>query len=228
MKRTVKIIIWLITVLPLYVNAAIISADWLAEGDNLITRDSNSGLEWLDLTVTSNLSRNYVNSQRVIGGDYYGWRYATSDEVAGFFDAFGGVGPYNGWSTNNNGLFDLIAPYWGDLYCASAGCPSYVPGQGSGPGLGSSNFYIADYGFGGQYYAGIISDQYNNTAMTTYDWIRIKAAWYDSDSQAFDFGSALVRDTNPVPLPATFWLFFSGLFGLLGLSRQRTKRHLNQ
>ena len=37
-------------------NATIISTDWRITGDNLITQDTDSGLEWLDLTVTDGLS----------------------------------------------------------------------------------------------------------------------------------------------------------------------------
>ncbi len=40
-------------VLSSNVNAAIISVDWQTTGDNLITQDTASGLDWLDLTVTA-------------------------------------------------------------------------------------------------------------------------------------------------------------------------------
>ncbi len=33
-------------------NAGLISIDWKTAGDNLITYDTNTGLNWLDLTET--------------------------------------------------------------------------------------------------------------------------------------------------------------------------------
>ena len=68
-------------VLSSSVNAAIISTDWQTSGDNLITTDTESGLNWLDLTETNGLSYNYVSSQLGVGGQFEGFRYATSDEV---------------------------------------------------------------------------------------------------------------------------------------------------
>ena len=38
-------------------QAAIVSADWKTAGDNLITRDTTSGLDWLDLTETTSVGR---------------------------------------------------------------------------------------------------------------------------------------------------------------------------
>lgn len=226
-----KTITWSICTVPLLISAVvsadIISIDWKISGDDLITQDTVSGLEWLDLTATSNLSRNYVSSQLGVGGEFTGWRFATGNEVASFFDAFGGIGPYDGWSADNNGLFDLIAPYWGDLYCETASCSSYVPGHGSGPGLGYSRFFIADFGIVDQYYYGELNDKYNNTAMTTYDWVTNKHTWIDSETQRFDYGSALVRDSHVVPIPAASWLFTTGLIGLIGISLRKKDSSCN-
>ena len=105
-------------VLSTSVNAAIISADWQSTGDNLITQDTASGLEWLDLTVTAGMSYNEVSAQLGTGGAFDGWVYATVAQVEGLWTAFGGDSAYyNGWSTQNNGLFDVMAPYVGDLTC---------------------------------------------------------------------------------------------------------------
>ncbi|MCW8854171.1 MAG: hypothetical protein OQK72_05690, partial [Gammaproteobacteria bacterium] len=55
------------------VNAAIISVDWQSAGDNLITQDTDSGLEWLDLTVTNGVSLSEIYAQLDVGGTYEGW-----------------------------------------------------------------------------------------------------------------------------------------------------------
>jgi hypothetical protein len=55
----------------------LINIDLKIAGDELITRDSNSGLDWLDLTETNGLSQNYILTQMGSGGLFDGWRYAT-------------------------------------------------------------------------------------------------------------------------------------------------------
>lgn len=55
--------------------------------------------------------------------------------------------------------------------------------------------------------------------MATCDWVKSRDAWYRFDTQRFDFGSALVREINAVPLAAPLWLFGSGLFGLFEFAR---------
>ena len=111
-----------LTVVSFNASATIISVDWQTPGDNLITRDTDNSLEWLDLTVTTYRSYNDISSKLGSGQEFDGWRYASSAEVGGFFDAFGGNSDYySGWSTENNGLFDALAPYWGDPYCVRFG-----------------------------------------------------------------------------------------------------------
>lgn len=65
-------------------NAAFIELDWKSTGDNLITFDTNTGLEWLDVTQSVNNSFNYINTQFGAGGDFEGFHYATTDEVSEF------------------------------------------------------------------------------------------------------------------------------------------------
>lgn len=50
-------------------------------GDGLLTRDTASGFEWLDLSQTVNRSYSDVSTQLAPGGDFEGFRYATHSEV---------------------------------------------------------------------------------------------------------------------------------------------------
>lgn len=68
------------------VNAAI-------EDLGTITRDTDTGLEWLDVTQTTNLSYDYVSSQLGAGGAYEGWLYATGAQVNTLIANFTGVTP---------------------------------------------------------------------------------------------------------------------------------------
>ena len=54
-------------------NAAIID-------NGSYTTDTESGLDWLDVTLSINRSYSDVSSQFGSGGDFEGWRYATGIE----------------------------------------------------------------------------------------------------------------------------------------------------
>jgi hypothetical protein len=68
-------------------GATLIEVDLLAAGDRLITRDTNTGLDWLDWTATSNLS-----VSQILGGSggwlSLGFRYATTSEVCGLVTSY--------------------------------------------------------------------------------------------------------------------------------------------
>lgn len=71
-------------------DGAIFSRDWLSPGDNLITLDSITGREWLDLTETVLPSVDggdpaerlaAFQSRLVEGGDLFGFQVATTADV---------------------------------------------------------------------------------------------------------------------------------------------------
>jgi len=66
-------------------NAALISVDDSVFGIDAVTRDTVSGLEWLDLTFSVARSYNDVITQFGFGGDFDGWRYASIDEINSLF-----------------------------------------------------------------------------------------------------------------------------------------------
>ena len=69
-----KIILTSILSIPaLNVHSAIIDY-------NTYFTDTNTGLNWLDVTATVNRSYNDISSQFVAGGEFDGWRYATKNE----------------------------------------------------------------------------------------------------------------------------------------------------
>lgn len=84
-------------------NAEFSSIDLNAEGDNLVTIDSETGIEWLDFSVTSEDS--YQDVLARLQGDLKGWRLPTESEVVSFFDRMM-VGynyiSFSGWVSDNN------------------------------------------------------------------------------------------------------------------------------
>ena len=68
--------------------ATFIEIDLNAPGDALITRDTASGLDWLDVTEVAGLSYNDLLSG---AGGWLdaGWRWATTGEVCGLLTGLG-------------------------------------------------------------------------------------------------------------------------------------------
>jgi hypothetical protein len=77
----------LLLALPMAANAVPISIDDPVFGADSITR--SGGLDWLDLTLSVNRSFDNVSGEFGSGGDFEGFRYATSDEVLALWADFG-------------------------------------------------------------------------------------------------------------------------------------------
>lgn len=60
-------------------NAAFVATDWKSGGDTLATLDTNTGLEWLDLSQTMGKSLSDVTS--LLSTTYKGWRLPTVAEI---------------------------------------------------------------------------------------------------------------------------------------------------
>jgi hypothetical protein len=70
------------TALLLSINsaqAALVETDWKNTGDALATLDTETGIEWLDLNLTTNTSLSEMNTQ--LDNTYLGWRFPTKQEV---------------------------------------------------------------------------------------------------------------------------------------------------
>lgn len=189
------------------VRSDLVSIDWKTTGDNLITRDSVSGLDWLDLTETNLMSYGQVSAQLDIGGQFEGYRYATNSEVIALWENF---------SINlNTGASTII--------------PSYID-----PGIEPAALLLgnivnedsATYPFGvlgltaNESYAGAHSrfGAYNNSRSSFYD----RGGFAQSDEIAYGHTGSYLVTQSPVPIPTAVWLFSSGLIGLIGLVRRKS------
>jgi hypothetical protein len=218
MKKSRLLDIVLVTatlLLSNYSSAAIISTDWQVEGDGLITHDTDTGLEWLDLTFTANLSYNFVDTQLNVGGLLEGFRYATSAEVFDLLAEWDIVFPSTSLGiTNTAGLDPGLIPatqYLGNIFC-DANCTLYPYGVRG---------FVNEVRRPGEHY--IISAHYLGTGDATYYGVD---SGYDDEVSTI-LGSYLVRSASgpaplpQVPLPLSVWLFGSGLLGLIGVARQK-------
>ncbi len=66
-------------------------------GVNTITRDTDTGLEWLDLTESTGLSVSQVQAELGAGGLYEGFSYATRSDVETLFFTSAGITPGFQW-----------------------------------------------------------------------------------------------------------------------------------
>lgn len=111
--------------------SAIISVDDSVFGVNSITRDTASGIEWLDLTISQGMSYNSVLANLEIGGQFEGWRFATSNEVRVFFFKLGlpsiNTALYSTvFEENIANISELLGTTFGDNNSSEYGVYGYV------------------------------------------------------------------------------------------------------
>jgi len=191
------------------VHAALISIDYLNPGDNLITLDTNSGLEWLDLTVTQGMSTDAVQSSAYITRE--GFQYALLSDVTTLFNnagitLFSRGGPISSGQINEiNSLITLTGA-------------TTVKSNGLLTSEGMLNPFITPSGpLSGEW---AFKAELNVLNSSMYYASVAKGEPLSQSAVAAQIGSYLVRP-SPVPVPAAVWLFTSGLIGLAGLARRR-------
>ena len=200
-----------LAVVSFNVSAAVVSADWLTTvGDNLITHDTVSKLDWLDLTETNGLSYNYVSGQFGVGGQFDGWRYATNSEVVALWNNFG---------------IDLSA---GSSYQVPGHDPAVVEAVGFLGNLAEYFSVTTLDGVAGMTVDGVASNMLDTIGAATiisgnplsdYTVYNPVGSFTVPTTYAFlHTGSYLVK-SSVVPVPPAAWLFGSGLLGLIGIAR---------
>ena len=182
------------------------------------TSDTDTGLDWADLSATAGLSYNDAGTvfDTYEGG---GWRYATDAEVETIFDVL-----FDGYYSNSQGTAGYSFEGNIDHYADQAeDVANFV-----------SLFGISDTHQYGTYSYGLYADENGDIRMmgaavghSTGNYSTVYGTDFDyaySQTDAQDYqGAYLVRSTGAeVPVPAAVWLFGSALFGLVGLSRKNS------
>ena len=153
-KAVISSVCACIAIVSINAHAAIIDND-------TYTTDTDSGLDWLDVTASMFISHNEVVEQFGSGGVFEGWRYATGDEVneliSNYLSLGTAINTYDLVEFSEPALDDLIVML-GDTYNAAIlfnqGVENHVL-VGVEDGL--------DYG----YTVGLIADRYNGPVTFT-------------------------------------------------------------
>lgn len=217
-------------------NAAILSVD-STYGVDSITRDTDTGLDWLDVTVTSGLSFNEVSAQLGVGGAYEGYRYATLAELDQLIINFGYLrqlsncplqslhcdGPI-GISYQQEGIIEDMILTMGDTW--DAYLDTINDSLDVSPnGAGYTRGLLGSTDLAGKQLTGFIYDDekvYRSDGSFAGDIVDgVHSAWrsLDQSTSAETIGSFLVAP-SPVPVPAAAWLFGSAILGLAGIKRK--------
>lgn len=169
-------------------NAELLAVDLFTQGDGLLTYDTGTGLYWLDLTVTVNMSYNDVLNELNEGGSLEGFRYATTADID---------------------TLQVSAGLFPGLYFETTVFPFYLDKMSQLINLVG----ITDSNGTRKYSSGITSDPF--APNTPYDrifrYLRVDDIVYqaaqgvvDDDLASSTMGNWLVTDTRPIlPAPDT-------------------------
>jgi hypothetical protein len=187
-------------------HSALIDIDWQTPGDNLIIRDTSSGLDWLDLRVTADISHNMVVANLESGGTFDGFRLATQAEVIELWASAGITNNERVWVTGQfepvKDLVDRLGTttmFEEGLFPIAKHTIGMVEG---GPTLPENERWAMEITYAPD-------DIHSRTSANYYTW--------DVSVADSHYSTYLVQ---AIPLPSAAWLFGSGLIGLTGLARR--------
>ena len=211
----------------LFLGASLGTASARAELVDLgmVTRDTVSGLEWLDLSQTSGRSFGEVVTQFASGGHYGGYRHATSGEAQGVFLQLGlPVVPYTSY-LSPGGLVAALANFDRllGLNVAGLGSAYGFSAQVGDAIAGYAGYHAAYYGFPSSLNTdlppGEIAGAFGDRLVST----REVTVGYATSFKSATTGHFLVRQVAAIPEPQTVALMLAGL--LLTSLVARRRRH---
>lgn len=198
-------------------QAAFISLDWKSSTDGLITRDTQTGLEWLDITEARDLSYDQVSSQLGSGGQYSGFRYASGDEVIQLLKNFGFKFFDGNFHAENYAAATELFNYVGSMYFS--GDSDVLVGRAGDIGQPGYNlaFSIASCHTTAFIFCPVdINLEHPTLEQTSLVWLD----YIHFDATGYVYSSWLVKDSAiALPEPNTIPLYISALLALFTFRR---------
>ena len=141
-KTMLSIVASFAMLLSLPSQAAFVSTDWKTQGDALATLDTETGIEWLDVSLTDGMSIDSVKA--LLGSVYAGWRLPTMSEVESMYRRFFYVVPDEGVLYSNYQVYQHEHEAFYTLFGGT-----YGPYYSYGTYLGDNGFTVYSTGSGG-------------------------------------------------------------------------------
>lgn len=213
------------------IPAAASSTDIVDHGTYLT--DTLSGLDWLDVMASVNMSYDQVTAQLGAGGAFEGWHYATGEQLNTLLNHFTNesnpyprpIAQFSHDPSQVDGLINMLGstidPYY-QHYFGQPVTQYYGWAEGS---------YKSTYGLiadvppeyqEGHYYASILFDL-NGNFGPEHSYSRIPNSYEGNFYADYFYGSFLVRTSQiaPVPEPETYSMLLAGLGLIGGVARRR-------
>jgi len=179
------------------------------------TSDTQTGLDWLDLTETQNKSYDYVSSQLGTGGLYAGYAYATSTQFYTLVSNYTGVGVADVFEHDFTEGTDSIDPLVQLIGNTNASNSTNNPSL-----MNQSYGLIADQYDANTHWAALIFDRDESFIFNDFSIAEFSHGLANNQTDV-NIGSYLVRKTAAVPESASIYLLAMGLIGLFGVARRK-------
>lgn len=201
------------------------SAQAILIDNGVTTRDTDTNLDWLDLTQSINRSYNDVAGQFGVGGDYAGWRHASVAEVTTLFLNAGAASTTGGYTTTNNAAAHTIVSLLGSTFPSSRPTYDYTYGL-TATDFDATRKYLAIALFCNSSLRVTTCTSINGGGHNDLGFIGATIGRLAVTDALPEVGNFLVRVSTQVPEPTTLALFAISFAGL-GVARTRRKKRLD-
>jgi hypothetical protein len=210
-KRITTHLLSLTLLLSFNATAAVISVDDIGGfGPDTLTRDTDQGLDFLDVEFSLGRSFNDVSAEFGVGGDFEGFRYASLEEVINLANNFGVTPAFTPGDaayidTDISGLVDMLGETNSGMFSRQL--------------IGMTGTFAP---FPGTVRQVEFIDEFDD--VTFDDRISSEVVFSGLVSESSPIKASYLVRAQPVPEPASIALMLAGASGLLAFRQRRNRR----